>query len=303
MLSIARYMVDIQGIEGIYITADQDFVPEDQAALLKGIHFHPSQHMGSLLLRLRLHVSRPFQDHSLRDFSRRILPIATYYTAISAFIEMRSHLEYGLVNHALCAAMRDMLKEYNILISQLEHAHNATPGFTLQKLWFYVQPTLHTLSLLYALLGELVEPSPSSGSEPTDDDDDDYEDAAANEALGLAAGLKAVISQLDGAPSGGPVKGGEVLAILHGRMTMLAGDPAAYALHRALLARAARPYVEVLERWTRSGQLDDPHEELMVKEAKFINRGMLDMDYTDEYWERRYTVRDVAHRSRRGRGS
>lgn len=29
----------------------------------------------------------------------------------------------------------------------------------------------------------------------------------------------------------------------------------------------------------------------MVKESKFINRGTMEMDYTDEYWERRYTVR------------
>ena len=40
----------------------------------------------------------------------RILPLATYYTAISSFIELRSHLDFGLVNHALCASMRDMLK-------------------------------------------------------------------------------------------------------------------------------------------------------------------------------------------------
>lgn len=40
----------------------------------------------------------------------RILPLATYYTGIAAFIESRSHTDYGLVNHALCASIRDMLK-------------------------------------------------------------------------------------------------------------------------------------------------------------------------------------------------
>lgn len=49
-------------------------------------------------------------DSSVRDLVERILPLGTYYTAISAFIEHRSHLDYGLVNHALCAAIRDMLK-------------------------------------------------------------------------------------------------------------------------------------------------------------------------------------------------
>lgn len=29
----------------------------------------------------------------------------------------------------------------------------------------------------------------------------------------------------------------------------------------------------------------------MVKETRSINRGMLEMDFIDEYWEKRYTVR------------
>jgi Gamma tubulin complex component N-terminal len=50
------------------------------------------------------------EEASLRDLIERMLPLATYYTGIAAFIEFRSHTDYGLVNHALCAATRDMLK-------------------------------------------------------------------------------------------------------------------------------------------------------------------------------------------------
>jgi len=55
-------------------------------------------------------VDPPFADPSLSDLVERILPLATYYTGITSFIQLRSHLEYGLVNHALCASIRDMLK-------------------------------------------------------------------------------------------------------------------------------------------------------------------------------------------------
>ena len=55
-------------------------------------------------------VAESALDSSLRDLVERILSLAMYYTAISSFIELRSHLDYGLVNHALCAAIRDMLK-------------------------------------------------------------------------------------------------------------------------------------------------------------------------------------------------
>ena len=36
------------------------------------------------------------------------------------FIEEKSSFEYGQVNHALAAAMRTLVKEYLILVTQLE---------------------------------------------------------------------------------------------------------------------------------------------------------------------------------------
>jgi hypothetical protein len=48
-------------------------------------------------------------DPRIASLVERFLPLATYYTAITAFIEEYSLLEHGTVNHALCAAIRDML--------------------------------------------------------------------------------------------------------------------------------------------------------------------------------------------------
>ena len=126
-------------------------------------------------------------DSSLRDLVERILPLGTYYTAIYAFVEHRSHLDYGLVNHALCAAIRDMLKDYQTLLSQLEHAFTTSSVFSLQKLWFYVHPTIHTLSLIYHLILELDDTGSSnsllSEDEGGDDDEEtDEEERAKNEA-------------------------------------------------------------------------------------------------------------------------
>jgi hypothetical protein len=83
----------------MHITYNADEFPEDDDGLLKGIQFSVT----------------PQLDPSLRDLVERIVPLATYYTSISTFVEMRSHLDYGLVNHALCAAIRDMLKVRNTM--------------------------------------------------------------------------------------------------------------------------------------------------------------------------------------------
>ena len=168
----------------------------------------------------------------------------------------------------------------------------------MHKLWFYVHPTLHTLSLLYQLTTELASAEDPSDGSSSSSSDIDAEEEARNEALGLGgAKLKAVLNEIDkngeGA-SGIPVKGGEVLAIIWDRLQIMYGDPTANTLYGALLKEAGKPYVEMLQEWMRTGRLVDPYEELCVKESKFIDRGVLEMDYTDEYWERRYTVSSLS---------
>lgn len=195
-----------------------------------------------------------------------------------------------------------MLKDYQTLLSQLECAFNSSPQFTLQKLWFYVHPTIHTLSLIYQLiieLGTADDPSGSLSDSSSSASPSDAEEEARNEALGLGgAKLKAVLSEIDknglgvSGGSGIAVKGGEVLAIIYERMQNMSGDPTAHTIYGTLLRAAGTPYVAMLKVWTTTGRLADPYEELCVKESKFINRGILEMDYTDEYWERRYTVRN-----------
>jgi gamma-tubulin complex component 2 len=222
-----------------------------------------------------------------------------YYTAILSFVELRSHLDFGLVNHALCASIRDMLKDYQTLLSQLEHAFATSPQFSLQKLWFYIHPTIHTLSLIYQLVLELgsADDPAAEGDSSSSASTSDAEEDARNEALGLGgAKLKAVLSEMDkngldvAGGSGIAVKGGEVLTIIYERMQNMSGDPTANTLYSTLLRAAGTPYVAMLRVWIMTGRLVDPYEELLVKESKFINRGILEMDYTDEYWERRYTV-------------
>ncbi|KAK7035772.1 spindle pole body component [Favolaschia claudopus] len=273
----------LMGIEGTFITFHPEYSAEDDDPL-QGIRFVASSSL----------------DSSLRDLVERILPLGTYYTAILSFVEQRSHLDFGLVNHALCASIRDMLKDYQTLLSQLEHAFSTSAQFSLQKLWFYIHPTIHTLSLIYQLvleLGSADDPAADLDSSSSESATDPEEDAR-NEALGLGgAKLKAVLSEIDKNglevdSSGIAVKGGEVLAMIYERMQNMSGDPTAKTLYSTLLRAAGTPYVAMLRVWIMTGRLVDPYEELLVKESKFINRGILEMDYTDEYWERRYTLRD-----------
>ncbi|KAG8877739.1 hypothetical protein FRB97_003153 [Tulasnella sp. 331] len=267
----------LMGIPGTYVTVDPSYDPDEQPE--GGVQF----------------AANPTLDPSLRDLVDRILPLATYYTAINEFMQLRSQLECGLVNHALCAAIRDMLKDYLTLVSQLEHLFNTSPSFTLQKLWFYAHPTLHTLSLIYSLTTELVRADHPELENDEDEDEEEEMDEidAINEELGLGfARTQGKLKKLNALEEAGIIKGGEVVAVLWDRVMNMSGDPTAHELYLALFRRASAPYAAMLERWTTTGHLKDPYEEFMVKESKDINRGIIDMDYIDDYWERRYTLRD-----------
>ncbi|XP_037352345.1 gamma-tubulin complex component 2 [Talpa occidentalis] len=92
----------------------------------------------------------PNLDLSIRELVSRILPVAASYSTVTRFIEEKSSFEYGQVNHALAAAMRTLVKEYLILVTQLEQLQRQGL-LSLQKLWFYVQPAMRTMDILASL--------------------------------------------------------------------------------------------------------------------------------------------------------
>jgi gamma-tubulin complex component 2 len=63
------------------------------------------------------------------------------------FIQEKNQFECGQVNHALSAAMTALIKEYLVFVAQLESTYRKG-NFTLNKLWFFIQPTLHTMEIL-----------------------------------------------------------------------------------------------------------------------------------------------------------
>ncbi|ELW67307.1 Gamma-tubulin complex component 2 [Tupaia chinensis] len=92
----------------------------------------------------------PNLDLSIRELVNRILPVAASYSTVTRFIEEKSSFEYGQVNHALAAAMRTLVKEHLLLVTQLEQLHRQGL-LSLQKLWFYIQPAMRTLDILASL--------------------------------------------------------------------------------------------------------------------------------------------------------
>ena len=121
----------MEGIEGLYITSKRkttavDPLIEQKFSIASGI------------------------NASLKDLTRRLLPVCANFATIVHFIQEKSTFAYGTVNHALAAAMKNLVRDYFTLTAQLETQLHAGQ-LTLQKMWFYLQPTMRTFELLASI--------------------------------------------------------------------------------------------------------------------------------------------------------
>lgn len=260
------------GYEGQYIRYAKGYNPSEERDRLSGPTFR-------ILLGL---------DPSLHDLTKSMLKMATYYSALAAFVDVQSREEFGAVNHALCASIRKFLQDYLIMIAQLETQFLTSDTFTVHVLNIHTISTSQMMLQLYSLAQELLKKNAlldDESEEEDEDSDDDYDKVIErlNDGGDLLPGNMAAKKIC---------KGGIVLGMVTRRLETMSGDPAARALLTSLLRDASRPYMVMLNEWLHHGGINDPHSEFLVKEQKSIRRERLEQDYTDEYWERRYTIRD-----------
>ncbi|KAF3941411.1 hypothetical protein ABW19_dt0207014 [Dactylella cylindrospora] len=257
------------GFEGQYIRFKEEYNPTVEAERLAGPQF-------------RLPVGL---EPSIKDIVNMLLKVVKHYTALDAFVEVQSRDEFGAVNHSLCAAIRKLLKDYLVLVAQLEHQFLYNPSFTLHTLHLSTISVAHTLSQIYSLAQEILRRNSLLEDDDLDSTEDDVE--------------MLLESLRDGAniAGGGPVmgrkvcKGGGVLALITHRLNSMAGDPSTRGLLEYLLRQSSMPYMKMLNEWLHHGVIKDAHSEFLVKETKSIRRERLEEDYTDEYWDKRYTIR------------
>ncbi|KAJ3326202.1 Gamma-tubulin complex component 2 [Boothiomyces sp. JEL0866] len=205
------------------------------------------------------HAVNPELDPSLAELINKILPICTYLTAIERFIEDHIAFEYGKCHHALAACLRQIVQEYYILVAQLEHQAHTDKRFSLQKLIYYIKPTLETFTNIYLMIENIEEQKPSRSQSILN-----------NENI-----LKI---------------GGTLLSFLADRMVVLGGNTEAKKLYSHLLKETAKPYFEMIEQWVCNGVLEDPYNEFMIQQKRNLNKEILKEDYNDLYWEQRYTL-------------
>jgi gamma-tubulin complex component 2 len=140
---------EVEPIERMIIHEQEVAVIEDLLSLMEGIEgvYITSKRKSPEPLSTQTFSIANNINTSLKDLTRRLLPVCSNFATIIRFIEEKSVFDYGTVNHALSAAMWNLMRDYLTLTAQLETQLN-TGQLTLQKMWFYLQPTMRTFELL-----------------------------------------------------------------------------------------------------------------------------------------------------------
>ncbi|KAJ0406521.1 hypothetical protein P43SY_001452 [Pythium insidiosum] len=124
------------GIEGRYVTLE---VNESTAPSAFSVHRS-----------FRFTLPQSGMDPSLSALAARCFPLGEHYLSLVLYVDEFSRYEQGQVSHAFAAALKTLLKEYTVVVAQLEHQLQAAE-LTLQRLWFFVQPSLRTMETLRRL--------------------------------------------------------------------------------------------------------------------------------------------------------
>lgn len=193
-------------------------------------------------------------DPTLRSLVFRITPLCQNYSTVVKFIERQSQMGAGRVNQALAGAMSQVLKDYYVFVAELE-AQQRKGELTLNKIWFSIQTKLETMSLMADICNTIDKCG-----------------------IGIA---------------GSGSRGGKTLSLLH-EMTVersASGSDKVRDVGLFLTRKAAEPWFKILSRWVHRGTIDDPGKDFFVEDNEVIERSALPLEYSDDYWERRYTIK------------
>jgi gamma-tubulin complex component 2 len=246
---VEDYLYAMMGIEGNYLALEAGENGEAKFRVLRTV--------------------TPLHD-ALVSLVERMLPLCECYVEINKFVDDFSEFECGLVAHALSAAISSLLRDYLVLVAQLEQ--QAREGrLYLQKIWFYIQTSLDSMLLLRDFIREArFFPSISAHSTTTSTSD-----------------VPPTPSKLSSLPTSSRKKrGAELLSLLFDRFLRTTSDKSANELFLFLLQKSCIPYWEMLKSWIYKGFVKDPYGEFLVEDNTTVTGS------SETYWEKRYTLRE-----------
>ncbi|KAJ1833184.1 gamma tubulin complex Spc97/GCP2 subunit Alp4 [Coemansia sp. RSA 2711] len=221
---------------------------------------------------------------TLAQMANKILPLVLMHRRVEYFTTTYAQREAGVVNQALCAAIRLVLKDFYSMISTLETLERTSIDsnpYTLQHMWYHLYPQMQTFERLVHLIDEIQSkdlPKQTTEDAPRADDgfstlaDRNVASDIDDQLPGDDGMAESDHSESDAGYEPGElfkVRGGYTLNILSELIKFRGGDSSARQLYEFLLTKASVPFLQMLSHWLQTGELEDskpgsPGGEFMV---------------------------------------
>lgn len=147
-LLVRDLLLALSGVEGQYVRVAASPSSSSQGA----------KHISMMLRDLNLVVEADTADRSAASQVALLLPICESAVQLREFVRVHSRYEFGLVSHSLTSAIKGLVREFDILIAQLEHLLSCN-RLSLQKMVYLLQPSKATLGMLEKLVRRLRDTS------------------------------------------------------------------------------------------------------------------------------------------------
>ncbi|KAJ2612226.1 gamma tubulin complex Spc97/GCP2 subunit Alp4 [Coemansia sp. RSA 1365] len=226
---------------------------------------------------------------TLAQMANKILPLVLMHRRVEYFVAVYAGRQAGVVSQALCAAINSILKDYYDSISTIENLERTstdTDPYTLQQLWYHLYPNTQMFERLVHLVDEIQKkdlPQVEKVSTKRMWREDDGFTTKANGAPSTASETgefpgenRMIDPEADDSDEDGKepselfmVRGGYMLNVISDMIRLRGGDSSTKQLYELLLIKASAPFLQMLDHWLRTGELEDskpgsPGGEFMV---------------------------------------
>lgn len=254
----------LQGLEGNYIRYSKRFDSEFDG--ITGPNYNVTKHL----------------DPSLSDMTKKLILLGKFYYGLNAFVEIYSDEQNGKVTQSLCHEIRQLLKEYLEIISNVECEFETNHSYTLRGL---LQELNEKISMRLTHCYELVVFIDSENKQRAQNIVNPFDN--------LIQDIKNDLQQTGSidlhshSSSSRIVKGGLILKTIEKRIQVVRGDPRSVAFLYSLYDKVSEHYLAMLNDWLLIGEFQDLYDEFLIKLSDDNGQSV----YTESYWDTKFVLR------------
>lgn len=267
--AIARdVLFALLGHEGCYVRFSDRYDPTSAHHRIVGPDYRVAKHV----------------EVSLKSITRKLLRYGKFYSGLVGFVEIYDQLQFGRVNQSLCYEIQEFLSLYRRLVVLFEDEFRYNGTFSLNQMDNQIsRKCADNMIHLYEIVCEIQNLTEQRANTDNGTFNAFLETLRNDLQVSGAIDLSTDTNKFD------VCKGGLVLQIVQERINKFKGDSLSFHFLTGLFEKISISYVELLNKWLTSGEINDPFQEFFVKQNDLPTN--IFYSNMEKYWDELYVIK------------